>query len=428
MSPTVVVVGAQWGDEGKGKLTNYLSEQADVVVRYQGGDNAGHTIMFNDHTFKLHHLPSGIFNSNVINIMGNGMVINPKSLFQELSDLAKKGYYCDNLYISDRAHVILDYHQTLDGIHEERLGEEKIGTTKKGIGPAYTDKAARIGIRMGDFVSENFYTVLKKTLKIKNKELFSLGAQPIDIVKMYKEYLEIAEVLKRHVTDTVTLLNREIKAGKKVLFEGAQGAMLDIDYGTYPYVTSSHTISGGVCVGAGVSPKAIDEILGVFKAYTTRVGSGPFPSELKNEALTNFIREKGNEYGTTTRRPRRIGWFDAVAAKYSAMINGFTYIGIMLLDVLSEINHIRICSGYYLDNKLIEAVPARLEDLARCEPRYIELDSWTEDISNITSYDKLPKNAKIYLETLEQLIGVPIALISVGPDRRQTIVKKKLFK
>lgn len=428
MAQTVVVVGAQWGDEGKGKVTNYLSEQADVVVRYQGGDNAGHTIKFNNVTHKLHLIPSGIFNANVINVMGNGMVINPRSLVNEMRELQKRGYYCENLYISDRAHVILDYHQTLDGINEERLGEGQIGTTKKGIGPAYTDKAARIGIRMADFVSDDFYSALKNTLKLKNKELVSFGAKPIDVVKMYSEYMELADIIKPHVCDTITLLNDEIKKGKKVLFEGAQGALLDIDFGTYPYVTSSNSTSGGVTVGAGVGPKTIEEILGIYKAYATRVGSGAFPTEIKDNYISNYIREKGNEYGTTTKRPRRIGWFDAVAAKYSAMINGFTGMAVMLLDVLTGVDRIKICTSYYLDNQPYQTIPARIEDFEQCQPKYIELDGWTEDITNVKSFEELPENAKAYLQTLEELVGIPIVLFSVGPDRNQTIIQQKLFK
>jgi adenylosuccinate synthase len=426
MSKAVVVVGAQWGDEGKGKITNYLSEQADVVVRYQGGDNAGHTIKFSGTTYKLHLIPSGIFNPHIINIMGNGMVINPKSLVEELGQLKVQGFNCDNLYISDRAHVIMDYHRTLDGLNETRLGANQIGTTKRGIGPAYTDKMARIGIRMADFVSDDFYATLKKVLPVKNKELISQGGEALDLVKVYSDYMEIADIIKPYVCDTITLLNSQFAQDKKILFEGAQGSLLDVDFGTYPYVTSSNSTSCGVCSGSGVGPTKINEIIGIFKAYTTRVGSGAFPTEITDEVAT-YIRETGNEYGTTTKRPRRIGWFDGVAAKYSGQINGFTGVCVMLLDVLSTVETLRIATGYILDNQIIKTVPPRIEDFERCKPTYLEMDGWTENLSNVKTYEELPENAKKYLDKLEEIIGVPIVMFSVGPDRTQTIVRKEVF-
>lgn len=421
MAKTVVVIGSQWGDEGKGKITNYLSEQADVVVRYQGGDNAGHTICFHGKTFKLHLLPSGIFNPNTKNILGNGMVINPRSLLKEMAEIKSQGYPCDNIYISDRAHVLFDYHIDIDCLNEASLGDLKIGTTKKGIGPCYTDKVSRVGIRMADFISSDFKDLFTKKLN----EVAKLGIN-INIEKSVNEYLVMAEIIKPFVTDTISLLNSEYKAGKKILFEGAQGALLDIDFGTYPYVTSSNPSSGGVVIGSGLGVTKIDDVLGIVKAYTTRVGEGPFPTELKNE-IGDKIREIGHEYGATTNRPRRIGWFDANVLRYSAMINGLTGLSIMLLDVLTGFDELKICTSYNLDGKTIENIPARLADYARCTPNYITLEGWHEDITKVTSYRELPLNAKRYLQKIEELVGVEIKCFSVGPDQKQTIMMKEIF-
>ncbi|MFA5542574.1 MAG: adenylosuccinate synthase [Bacilli bacterium] len=425
MNKTVVVIGSQWGDEGKGKITNYLSEAADVIVRFQGGDNAGHTIVFDNNTYKLHLLPSGIFDENKKNIMGNGMVINPKSLIKELEDIRSYGFKCNNLYISDRAHVIFDYHKVLDVLIEESLGDLKIGTTKKGIGPAYTDKVSRIGIRMADFVSDDFEEIYYKHLALKNKEIVRLGGEPISKDSL-KEYLVIREIIKPLVCDTISLINEEHKLGSKILFEGAQGALLDIDYGTYPYVTSSSPSSAGVVVGSGLGVNKINEVLGIVKAYTTRVGEGPFPSELNN-SLGDHIREVGHEYGATTNRPRRIGWFDSVLLNYSSMVNGLTGLAIMLLDVLTGINELQICVSYTLDGKIINSIPARLKDFSRCKPNYISLPGWSEDITNVKSFDELPVNAKNYLRKIEELVGVEIKCFSVGPDREQTIIMKEII-
>lgn len=425
MNKTVVVIGSQWGDEGKGKITNYLSEKADVIVRFQGGDNAGHTIVFDNNTYKLHLLPSGIFDENKKNIMGNGMVINPKSLISELEEIRSHGFKCDNLYISDRAHVIFDYHKILDALIEESLGDLKIGTTKKGIGPAYTDKVSRIGIRMADFISDDFEEIYYKHLELKNKDIVRLGGQPLSNDSI-NEYLEIREVIKPLVVDAISLLNEEHKLGKKILFEGAQGALLDIDFGTYPYVTSSSPSSGGVVIGSGLGVNKINEVLGIVKAYTTRVGEGPFPSELNN-ALGDHIREVGREYGATTKRPRRIGWFDSVILNYSSMVNGLTGLSIMLLDVLTGIEELQICVSYTLDGKIINSVPARLKDFSRCKPNYITMPGWNEDITHVTSFDELPVNAKNYLRKIEELVGVEIKCFSVGPDREQTIIMKEII-
>ena len=429
MKNTVAVIGACWGDEGKGKITNYLSEKADLVVRVQGGDNAGHTIVFNGNTYKLHLLPSGIFDPNIKNVLGNGVVCNPKGLMQELDEIKKAGFEGKNLYISDRATVLFDFHKELDAIHEERLGTRKIGTTKKGIGPAYTDKASRDSIRMCDFVSKDFKELYRNVLIAKNDELVHFGHEPIDFETSYQEYQRIADTIRPMVVDTVTLLNDEYNLGKKILFEGAQGAMLDIDFGTFPYVTSSNTISGGICTGSGLGPSKIGEIIGITKAYTTRVGEGPFPTEMLNdeEELGSIIRERGHEYGATTKRPRRVGWYDAAVMKYSSNINAFTGLSLMLLDVLSGLKKIKICDYYELDGKKLFAPCARIDDYARCKPHYIEMDGWDEDISSIREYDKLPLNCRKYIEKIESLVGVKVIIVSVGPDKNQTIIRKELF-
>ena len=365
MKNAVVVIGSQWGDEGKGKITNYLSQKADVVVRYQGGDNAGHTIKFLGNTYALHVIPSGVFSSKTKNVLGNGVVLNPKTFLEEVRNLKAKGFACNNLYISDRAHVIFDYHKELDGLSEESLGANKIGTTKKGIGPCYTDKIARQGIRVSDFISNDFEKIYKATLKIKNEQIKKYGGKIFDVEKSYEEYQKLADEIKPYVTDTITLLNDEVKKGKKILFEGAQGALLDIDFGTYPFVTSSNPSGGGVCIGSGVGPTNIKDIIGVAKAYSTRVGSGAFPTEFEDE-IASYIRETAHEYGTTTKRPRRIGWLDGVVLKYSANINGLTGIALMLLDVLSGIDYLNVCTSYKLDGKIIHTVPARISDFKRC--------------------------------------------------------------
>jgi len=426
MSRSVVVVGTQWGDEGKGKITNYLSEYADLVVRYQGGDNAGHTIKFNNQTYKLHLIPSGIFNPNIKNILGNGMVINVRNFFVEVNNLKKLGFNCNNLYISDRANVIFDYHLLLDGLKEEKLGNKKIGTTKKGIGPAYTDKISRNGIRIVDFISDNFYELFKEKVEEKNIELLKYNQEVLDFESLYQEYKQIANDIRPYVYDTVSLVNDAIEDGKKVLFEGAQGALLDIDFGSYPYVTSSNPSAGGVCIGSGVGPTKIDEVVGVVKAYSTRVGSGTFPTEFEDE-IAKFIRDTGNEYGTTTKRPRRIGWFDGVVLNYSKMINGLTGISIMLLDVLSKVKTIKICTAYNLNGKIIKTIPASIQDFDKCIPIYEELPGWDEDITNVKSFEELPINAQNYLNKIEEITKLKIVIFSVGPDKTQTIVRKSLF-
>ncbi|MCI6716535.1 MAG: adenylosuccinate synthase [Mollicutes bacterium] len=423
---TLVVLGSGWGDEGKGKITNYLSEQSDYVVRFQGGDNAGHTIQFNGKTFKLHLIPSGIFDGKIKNVLGNGMVINPEALVEELNTIKQEGFVCNNLFISDRAHVIFNYHKELDRCNEMALANRKIGTTLKGIGPAYTDKVSRQGLRMVDFISDDFSRLFRENATAKNEIIKSMGGSPIDVETSLQKYLEISKIIKPMVVDTIDLINKAYDENKKILFEGAQGSLLDIDFGTYPFVTSSNPSSGGVSTGTGISPTKIEEVLAIVKAYSTRVGSGAFPTELFDE-LGNSIREKAHEYGATTKRPRRIGWLDGVALRYSTNINGFTSISLMLLDILSGIEKIKICTAYELDGKKIYTIPASLKDYERCIPVYEEFDGWTEDISHVTSFDELPENAKKYIEGIERITKVPVKIFSVGPDKTQTIVREEIY-
>lgn len=419
----VVVVGSQWGDEGKGKITDYLAQKADVVVRYQGGNNAGHTIEFNGQKFALRLIPSGIFTSGNV-ILGNGMVINPKALLEEMKYLNDAGISTDGIKISDRAHVILPYHMEIDALQEKLRGDKNIGTTKKGIGPTYVDKYARIGIRMGEFINEELFKErLAEVLLLKLREYPELELNREDIFNEYKEY---AKIIKPMVTDTGLLLDDYIQNNKKVLFEGAQGTMLDIDYGTYPYVTSSHPGANGVCEGAGIGPVCIDEVVGIVKAYTTRVGSGAFPTEIDDE-IGNHIREVGREYGTVTKRPRRIGWFDAVVVNQSRRMSGLTGLSIMLLDVLTGIETLKLCTAYKLNGEVIHALPAVIQDLDKVEPIYEEMPGWIEDITQVTSFEELPVNCQNYLKRISELVHCPIAMFSVGPDREQTIILKEVI-
>lgn len=423
----LVVVGTQWGDEGKGKITDYLGKKADVVVRSQGGNNAGHTINFDGEKFALQTIPSGIFNPHVKNVLANGMVINPKSLLQELKALEDRGIKDYQLFISNRAHVVMPYHQTIDGAYEEYKGSKKIGTTKKGIGPAYADKANRIGIRMGDLVNPvALKSVLVDTLKIKNKELASLGFEELDFDTLYNEYVEYGKTLKKYVCDTTVLLEEEIEKNSNILFEGAQGVMLCLDHGTYPYVTSSSPTASAVPVNCGIAPRYIDKVLGICKAYTSRVGEGPCPTELKNE-LGNFIRERGHEYGTVTKRPRRIGYLDAVVVNHARRVSGVNYLSLMLFDVLSGIKDLKICTAYKLDGQTINYIPSTLDEYSRCEPVYVDMPSWDEDLSNCHTYEELPLNAKKYIQKIEELTKVKVAIVSVGPDRNQTIIIENMF-
>lgn len=420
---TLVVVGTQWGDEGKGKITDYLAQRADVVVRYQGGNNAGHTIVFNGNKYALHLIPSGIFNPNITNIMANGMVINVKALMEEF-DMLKLDKF--NLYISDRAHVVMPYHIDLDKAKEKVL-KKPVGTTHKGIGPTYTDKAARIGIRIGDLINpEILKERLTETLKFKNLELKSYGLPPYSVEELYEEYLEYGKRIKPHVTDTSVLLNKLINENKKVLFEGAQGSLLCLDHGTYPFVTSSSPTAASVPINTGIAPWLIDASVGVTKAYSTRVGGGAFPTEIDNE-IGNYIREKGHEYGTTTGRPRRVGYLDLMVLKHAKRVGGLKYLAVTLLDVLSGVKDLKVCIGYRLDEKEIDYIPSNIKDYERVKPIYKKMENWDEDITNVRSYEELPNATKKYLEFIEEFLDVEILIFSIGPDRKQTVMRKDIF-
>ncbi|MFF3021821.1 adenylosuccinate synthase [Gottfriedia sp. NPDC057948] len=425
---SVVVVGSQWGDEGKGKITDFLSQQAEVVARYQGGNNAGHTIVFNGEKYKLHLIPSGIFFSDKICVIGNGMVVDPKALVQELAYLHDKGVSTDNLRISNRAHVILPYHLKQDELEEERKGDNKIGTTKKGIGPAYMDKAARVGIRMADLLDkEEFYEKLKRNLEEKNNLFEKMyDSNSLNIEEIFEEYYEFGQQIKKYVCDTSVVLNDAIDGGRRVLFEGAQGVMLDIDQGTYPFVTSSNPVAGGVTIGSGVGPTKINHVVGVCKAYTTRVGEGAFPTELFDE-IGNTIREVGREYGTTTGRPRRVGWFDSVVVRHARRVSGITDLSLNSIDVLTGLETVKICVAYKFRGETITEFPASLKQLAECEPVYEELPGWTEDITGVKTLNELPVNARHYVERVSQLVGIPLSVFSVGPDRNQTNIVRNVY-
>lgn len=420
-----VVLGAQWGDEGKGKMTDFLAESVDVVVRFQGGNNAGHTVEVGDKQYKLHLVPSGILYDDKLNVLGNGVVIDPKALFEEIRYLEDLGIEVSpkRLIVSDRAQVIMPYHRLFDGLKERSRGKNDIGTTGKGIGPCYTDKAERSGIRICDLInSEVFKVKLEENINNKNEILVKVyNEQPLNFEEIYDEYLGYAEKLKPFVQDISVRIFDEIKAGKRVLFEGAQGMLLDIDYGTYPYVTSSNTIAGGVCTGAGIGPTMVTGAIGIAKAYTTRVGKGPFPTEL-SDSTGEWIREKGGEFGVTTGRARRCGWLDLVILKTSARVSGLTNLVVTKIDTLAGLDQIKVCVGYKFENKVIDYFPASLEDLAKCEPVYEEFAGWSEEVANARSYEELPENAKIYLKRIEEFTGVEVSIVSVGPKRDQTIV------
>lgn len=418
---TVVVVGTQWGDEGKGKITDFLAESADVVARYQGGNNAGHTILIDGKKYKLSLIPSGVFYEDKLCVIGNGMVINPEALLQEIAYIHENGFTTNNLKISDRAHVIMPYHMVLDALEEDRKGPNKIGTTRKGIGPAYMDKAARSGIRIADLMdAEEFEMKLRHLMAEKNHMIEQVyGAQPLDVEETLKKYLDYAEQIRPYVTDTSVVLNDAIDEDRKVLFEGAQGVMLDIDQGTYPFVTSSNPSAGGVCIGSGVGPSKIKQVIGVAKAYTTRVGDGPFPTELFDE-VGDQIRETGHEYGTVTGRPRRVGWFDSVVVRHARRVSGLTGLSLNSLDVLTGLETVKICTGYNYRGEIITHYPASLKMLAECEAVYEELPGWSEDISGAKTLEDLPENTRNYVKRVSELTGIPIAIFSVGRNREQT--------
>jgi len=424
-----VIVGAQWGDEGKGKIVDLLSEEADIVARYQGGANAGHTVVLGEEKFVLHLIPSGILHPHVTCVIGNGVVIDPVALLDEIELLRSKGIEVSGrLLISHNAHLIMPYHKLLDRVEEDER-EDKIGITGRGIGPAYVDKVNRCGIRIVDLLDRDvFREKLRKNIEEKNRLLKNIyHREELDEEKIISEYLEFDRKIDEYVTDVSIYLNDAIKAGKRVLFEGAQGTLLDVDFGTYPYVTSSNPVSGGACIGLGVGPTRIDKVIGVIKAYTTRVGNGPFPTEIKGE-LGRRIRELGQEYGATTGRPRRCGWFDSVIVKLAVRVNGIDSFALTKLDVLDPLEEIRVCVGYRYNGRIIYNFPSELKVLQECEPIYESFEGWLEPTSGVKTYDELPPNAKKYLEAISQLTGVPISIISVGSERNRTIImKNKIF-
>ncbi|MBN1069369.1 adenylosuccinate synthase [Clostridium botulinum] len=419
-----IVLGAQWGDEGKGKMTDYLAEEAEVVVRFQGGNNAGHTVEVGDKQYKLHLIPSGILYDDKLNVIGNGVVVDPKALFEEINYLEGVGVNVtpEKLIISDRAQLIMPYHKTLDVLKEKARGKNDIGTTGKGIGPCYTDKFERCGIRVCDLMHEDvFKEKLEENIRMKNEYIIKvLGGEPLSFSEILNEYLEFAKKLRPFVQDTSVKVYDNIKANKTVLFEGAQGMLLDIDYGTYPYVTSSNTTAGGVCSGIGVGPNMVTNAVGITKAYTTRVGKGPFPTELLDET-GDWIREKGHEYGVTTGRSRRCGWLDLVIVKTAARVSGLTSLAVTKIDTLAELEKLKVCVGYKFDGKVIDYFPASLEDLAKCEPVYEEFDGWDDSVAEARTYEELPENAKKYLNRIAEFTDTKISIIGVGPKREQTI-------
>ncbi len=424
-----IVLGAQWGDEGKGKMTDYLAEEANVVVRFQGGNNAGHTVVVGDKEYKLHLIPSGILYDDKLNVIGNGVVVDPKALFEEIEYLEGVGVKVtpEKLIISDRAQLIMPYHKILDVLKEKARGKNDIGTTGKGIGPCYTDKFERCGIRMCDLMHKEVFTEkLRENVRMKNDYITKvLGGEALNFDEILKDYLAFAEKLRPFVQDTSVRVYNDIKADKTVLFEGAQGMLLDIDYGTYPYVTSSNTTAGGVSNGVGIGPNMITNAVGITKAYTTRVGKGPFPTELLNET-GEWIRQKGHEYGVTTGRSRRCGWLDLVIVKTAARVSGLTSLAVTKIDTLAGLEKIKVCVGYKFEGKVIDYFPASLEDLAKCEPIYEEFEGWSDEVANARSYDELPENAKKYLQRIEEFTETPISIVSVGPKRDQTMRVKEI--
>ncbi len=421
--PASIVVGTQWGDEGKGKIIDIIASRADVVVRSQGGNNAGHTVVNDGNTYKLHLIPSGILYKNTLCLIGAGVVLDPKDFIGELDSLGERGVTFDNLKIDPRAHVIMPWHITLDGLSEKFRGNSDIGTTKRGIGPAYMDKYERCGIRVYDLIHpEVFAEKARATGTLKNKIITQVyGGEAHDIEAIINEYTEYGKRLKKYVDDVSVIVYNAAKSGKQIMFEGAQATLLDIDFGTYPYVTSSHPLSAGVCVGTGVGPMIINDIIGVAKAYTTRVGKGPFPTELEDET-GDLIRNRGGEFGTTTGRPRRTGWFDAVIVRHSVRVNGLSKLAINKLDTLSGIGNLKICVAYKKsDGTLIKDFPATLEELADCQPVYEEFEGFDADISNCSSFDELPQVCKNYILKLEELCECKIAMVGIGPDRSQIL-------
>ncbi|MDH4232710.1 MAG: adenylosuccinate synthase [Nitrospirota bacterium] len=427
--PTLVIVGAQWGDEGKGKIVDVLTEKADIVARYQGGHNAGHTVVINNSKFVLHLIPSGILHKNTVCIIGNGVVVEPNALIKEITDLKKRGIkVSDNLLISKNAHLIMPYHIALDSASEKTRGKKRIGTTGRGIGPTYVDKMARTGLRVGDLLTpEAFRGKLATNLKNVNFLMKNLYKAPaFSAKKIFDEYMEYARILRKHIADTDVIVNEAIEKKQNLLLEGAQGTLLDVDHGTYPFVTSSSSIAGGACTGLGIGPTRITGVIGIVKAYTTRVGSGPFPTEL-HDATGEKMREKGGEFGATTGRPRRCGWLDTVILKHSAAINGFSGIVITKLDILDGLDTIKICTSYRYKGKTYKDMPKDIEVLENCTPVYEEVGGWQESTEGITEFGKLPKQAQAYIRKIEELLGIKIVIVSTGQRRDELIMLQEQF-
>jgi adenylosuccinate synthase len=422
-----VIVGAQWGDEGKGKATDLLADSTDLVVRYQGGNNAGHTVIVGDQVFKLHLIPSGILYPHVTPIIGDGVVIDPKVLLQELDGLVDQGIPAfDRVKVSGNAHLIMPYHRELDMLTERRLGKAKLGTTKRGIGPAYADKAARVGLRFQDLFDQKIFAQkLEAVLEHKNEQLAKIyNRLPMDAEQIAQEYLAYAERLEPLLVDATHLVHESLEAGKHIIMEGAQGTMLDLDHGTYPFVTSSNPTAGGALTGGGIGPRHVDRVIGITKAYVTRVGAGPFPTELFDD-IGERMTDVGGEYGTTTGRRRRVGWFDAVVARYADRVNGFTDIFLTKLDVLSEFDTLRVCTGYEVDGVVHDHLPAHQSDVHRAVPVYEDVPGWHEDITDVSRYEDLPQAARDYVDVLEEQSGTPITWVSVGPKRSQTLLRRE---
>jgi len=425
---SLAIVGSQWGDEGKGKIIDYLAGKADMVVRGQGGNNAGHTVVIGDKKYALHLIPSGVLRKGTVNIIGNGVVFDPEGFFNEIAKLSAEGVDTSLVFISDRAHLVFPYHKNLDALAEQARGGDDIGTTKKGIGPCYMDKIERSGIRTCDMMDEaKFIEKMSAQIDRKNDIIVKIyGAEPMDKNAIIAQYVDYANRLKPYIRDTGLMVYEAVMAGKKVLFEGAQGSLLDVDLGTYPYVTSSHPTSGGFTFGSGIGAGLIRDVLGITKAYTTRVGKGPFVTEENNET-GDRIRTLGHEFGTTTGRPRRCGWFDAVVVKYSARINGMTGLSLMLIDVFDQFDEIKLCHAYDYNGRIMADFPASLDVLGECKPVYREFKGWKTDISGCRTYEELPQETKDYIKAIEETTGVPVKIISVGPKREQTIIREEIF-
>ena len=419
--PASIVVGLQWGDEGKGKTTDFLAEQVAMVVRYQGGDNAGHTVVKGDEVLKLHLVPSGVLYPHITSVIGNGVVVNPETLIGELDMLASRGIDVSRVRVSRSAHVIMPYHVALDRANEARLDGAKVGTTGRGIGPTYGDRAWRVGLRMGDLCHrEVLHARLERLLPDKNLLLGSMGGESFEVDALVERALAWGDRLRDHLDDTTWLVQTALARGEHVLLEGAQGTLLDLDHGSYPFVTSSNAVAGGATTGGGIGPLQVDEVMGVMKAYATRVGSGPFPTEL-HDAIGEGIRERGHEVGTTTGRPRRVGWFDAVPTRYAVAVNSVSSIMLNKIDILSGLDEIPLCVAYEVDGRRVDRWPSSSEQLARAVPVYERFEGWSEPIHDIRSLAGLPEAARRYVTALEELAGVPIVLVSVGPERTQTI-------